>query len=57
MIEAIHVENFKALKSIGLTELPQLAALVGKNEVGKTSLFHVFAFLKRCLSHNVRVAW
>ena len=56
MIEAIHVENFKALKSIDLTELPQLAVFVGKNGVGKTSLFRVFSFLKRCLSHNVPMA-
>ena len=56
MIEAIHIENFKALKSIDLTELPQLAVFVGKNGVGKTSLFCVFSFLKRCLSYNVRVA-
>ena len=56
MIEAIHIENFKALKSIDLTELPQLAVFVGKNGVGKTSLFCVLSFLKSCLSHNVRVA-
>ena len=56
MIAAIHIENFKALKSIDLTELPQLAVFVGKNGVGKTSLFCVFSFLKRCLSYNVRVA-
>ena len=56
MIEAIHIENFKALKSIDLTELPQLAVFVGKNGVGKTSLFRVFSFLKSCLSKNVRVA-
>ena len=56
MIEAIHVENFKALKSIDLTELPPLAVFVGKNGVGKTSLFRIFSFLKSCLSQNIRVA-
>lgn len=56
MIEAIHIENFKALKSIDLTELPPLAVFIGKNGVGKTSLFRVFSFLKSCLSQNVRVA-
>ena len=56
MIEAIHIENFKALKSIDLTGLPQLAVFVGKNGVGKTSLFRIFSFLKSCLSKNVRVA-
>ena len=56
MIEAVHVENFKALKSIDLTGLPQLAVFVRKNGVGKTSLFRIFSFLKSCLSKNVRVA-
>jgi len=56
MIEAIHIANFKALKSINLADLPPLAVFVGKNGVGKTSLFRVFSFLKSCLSHNVRVA-
>ena len=56
MIEAVHVENFKALKSIELAGLPQLAVFVGKNGVGKTSLFRIFSFLKSCLSKNVRVA-
>ena len=56
MIEAIHVEHFKALKSIDLTDLPPLAVFVGKNGVGKTSLFRIFSFLKSCLSQNVRVA-
>lgn len=56
MIEAIHVEHFKALKSIDLTNLPPLAVFVGKNGVGKTSLFRIFSFLKSCLSQNVRVA-
>ena len=56
MIEEIHIQNFKALKSIDLTGLPQLAVFVGKNGVGKTSLFRIFSFLKSCLSKNVRVA-
>ena len=56
MIEAIYVEHFKALKSIDLTDLPPLAVFVGKNGVGKTSLFRIFSFLKSCLSQNVRVA-
>lgn len=56
MIEAIHVEHFKALKSIDLTDLPPLAVFVGKNGVGKTSLFRIFSFLKSCLSQNVHVA-
>ena len=55
-IEGISIRNFKALKNIDLKDLPALAVFVGKNGVGKTTLFRVFAFLKNCLSSNVRVA-
>jgi predicted ATPase len=33
-----------------------MAVFVGKNGTGKTTLFHVFSFLKTCLSTNVRSA-
>lgn len=56
VIEEINIRNFKALKSIGLKNLPALAVFVGRNGVGKTTLFRVLAFLKNCLSSNVRVA-
>ncbi len=56
VIEEIHIKNFKALKDIKLKHLPPLAVFVGKNGVGKTTLFRVFSFLKTCLSTNVRVA-
>ena len=56
VIEEIHIQNFKALRNISLKKLPPLAVFVGKNGVGKTTLFRVFSFLKNCLSKNVRVA-
>ena len=56
IIEEIHIKNFKALKDVHLTNLPPMAVFVGKNGTGKTTLFRVFAFLKECLSSNVRVA-
>ena len=56
VIEEINIRNFKVLKNIDLKHLPALAVFVGKNGVGKTTLFRVFAFLKNCLSTNVRVA-
>ena len=52
VIEEINIKNFKALKNIDLKNLPALAVFVGKNGVGKTTLFRVFAFLKNCLSNN-----
>ena len=56
VIEEIHIQNFKAFKNINLKGLPPLAVFVGKNGVGKTTLFRVFSFLKNCLSQNVRIA-
>ena len=56
IIEEIHIQNFKALKDVHLKSLPATSVFVGKNGTGKTTLFRVFAFLKECLSSNVRVA-
>jgi predicted ATPase len=56
IIEEIRIQNFKALKDVHLKNLPAMAVFVGKNGTGKTTLFRIFAFLKECLSSNVRVA-
>lgn len=56
IIEEIRIQNFKALKDVHLKNLPSMAVFVGKNGTGKTTLFRIFAFLKECLSSNVRVA-
>lgn len=56
IIEDIRIRNFKALKDVGLKKMPSLAVFVGRNGVGKTTLFRVFSFLKNCLSQNVRIA-
>jgi len=56
IIEEIRIQNFKALKDVHLKGLPSVAVFVGKNGTGKTTLFRIFAFLKECLSSNVRLA-
>lgn len=56
IIEEIRIQNFKALKDVHLKNLPTMAVFVGKNGTGKTTLFHVFSFLKACLAGNVRMA-
>lgn len=56
IIEEIRVKNFKALKDVHLKNLPPMAVFVGKNGTGKTTLFHVFSFLKACLANTVRTA-
>lgn len=56
IIEEIHIQNYKALRDVHLTNLPQMAVFVGRNGTGKTTLFHVFSFLKSCLEGSVRSA-
>jgi predicted ATPase len=56
-IETIRIKNFKALQDVHLTSLPGFCVFVGKNGTGKTTLFRVFAFLKRALETNVRIAF
>jgi len=56
IIEELRIQNFKALKDVHLQNLPSMAVFVGKNGTGKTTLFHVFSFLKTCLATNVRSA-
>ncbi len=55
-IEEIHVNNFKVLRDVHLENLPPLTVFVGRNGTGKTTLFHVFSFLKNCLEKGVRTA-
>lgn len=55
-IERIKISNYKVFQKAELTNLPDLCVFVGKNGVGKTTLFDVFAFLGDALKHNVRTA-
>lgn len=55
-IEQIHVENFKTLQDVTLTDIPSFCVLLGPNGSGKTTFFDVIGFLKDSLQHNVRQA-
>ena len=55
-ISSIRVQNFKALQDVQITDLPPLAVFIGANGTGKTTLFHIFGFLKDCLTLNVTKA-
>ena len=55
-ISSIRVQNFKALQEVQITDLPPLAVFIGANGTGKTTLFHIFGFLKDCLTLNVTKA-
>lgn len=64
-IEGIRIKNFKVLKDITLGRLwnqqhseplTPMTAVIGKNGVGKSSLFDAFGFLSDCLKFGVEEA-
>lgn len=55
-IETLRIKNFKVYRDVEIRNLPACCVFLGKNGSGKTTLFRVFAFLKECLSSNVRTA-
>lgn len=64
-IEGIRIKNFRVLRDITLGKLWNLqqsepltpmAAVIGKNGVGKSSLFDAFGFLSDCLKSGVEEA-
>lgn len=55
-IETLRIKNFKALRDIKMTDIPEFCVVVGANGTGKSTLFDVFGFLKDCLTYNVRRA-
>ena len=55
-IEGIWIRNYRALKDVELDELTPMTAVIGKNGVGKSSLFDAFGFLADCLKLGVEEA-
>lgn len=64
-IQGFSVKNFGPLKDINMGKLwntqhaealTPLTAVIGKNGVGKSTLFDVFGFLSDCLKHGVEEA-
>nr|VFJ95321.1 MAG: Predicted ATPase [Candidatus Kentron sp. LFY] len=55
-IEGITIRNFRALKDVSLFGLTPLTAVIGKNGVGKSTLFDAFGFLSDCLRLGVEEA-
>ncbi|MDP8220978.1 MAG: AAA family ATPase [Candidatus Stygibacter frigidus] len=65
MIEGFRIKNYRSLKDIGLghfwnvrdtKSLTPLTAVIGKNGVGKSTLFDAFGFLSDCLKIGVEEA-
>jgi predicted ATPase len=55
-IENLKVKNFKAFQNTQLSHIPKVCLLVGKNGVGKSTVFDIFGFLKDALATNVTKA-
>ena len=65
LIQGFRVQNYRALRDVTLGKtswgqqsnaLTPLTVVIGKNGVGKSSLFDAFGFIADCLSHDVETA-
>jgi predicted ATPase len=56
-IEAIRIENYRALRNVALADLTPLTVLLGPNGSGKSTVFDVFDFLSECFTLGLRKAW
>jgi predicted ATPase len=56
-IEYLKIQNYRALRSIELTDLTPLTVLLGPNGSGKSTVFDVFSFLSECFETGLRSAW
>ncbi|HKH47929.1 MAG TPA: AAA family ATPase [Thermoanaerobaculia bacterium] len=56
-IERLHVERYRALRSLDLVSLTPLVAFLGPNGSGKSTILDVFGFLAECFSSGLRQAW
>ncbi|MFI5620353.1 AAA family ATPase [Streptomyces sp. NPDC051567] len=57
VIEAIKIENYRALQDVEIKKLKPFTVLIGPNGSGKSTLFDVFAFMETAFSLGVRSAW
>jgi predicted ATPase len=65
LIEGFRVQNYKALRDVTLGKLSNqqsgepltpFTVVIGKNGVGKSTLFDAFGFVADCLAHDVETA-
>ena len=56
-IEQLHVDNYRALRSIDIKGITPLTVLLGPNGSGKSTIFDVFNFLSECFQFGLRHAW
>jgi predicted ATPase len=55
-ITSIKIKNYKALQNVEMNDISDMAVIVGRHGVGKTTFFDAFGFLRDCLSTDVKKA-
>ncbi len=55
-LEAIRIQNYRAIRKLHVKDLPSFMVVVGANGSGKSTFFDVFGFLRDALRGNVRQA-
>ncbi|MBF0621369.1 MAG: AAA family ATPase [Magnetococcales bacterium] len=55
-IESIKLKRFRAFADMEIDQLPRLCVFIGANGTGKSTLFHLFGFLKEAFTSNIRTA-
>lgn len=55
-IESIRIKNYKSLQNVEIKNISNMSVFLGRNGVGKTTLFDVFGFLHDALQNNVKEA-
>lgn len=56
-LQALKVENYRALRDIEFKDLTPFTVLLGANGSGKSTVFDVFAFLHEAFTDGLRKAW
>ena len=55
-IEYLRLKNFKTFRNVEMKDIPRFCVVVGANGSGKSTMFHVFGFLKEALRSNIHAA-
>lgn len=54
MIDNVSIKNFKSIKSLEINCNPSFNVIIGKNNIGKTSIFEAIHLWKICYDTNIK---
>lgn len=55
-ITSLRLKNFKCFQNILIRDIPRFCVVIGANGTGKSTLFHVFGFLREAFTSNIHTA-